>query len=227
MSETFIHQLDRTNFFYESIVTLAYTQFGINELFARGFLIAGKKTFPKTNDFVNYIESSGFPHEVKNQIYNLKGFTPMIFVPGFSTKDKTHTYQMEPNNSAVRFLQDDQGITHKNIELTHMTVITAWERIQCFNLADGPVKQFFRHIRNAAAHNGKFHFVKKTLDLQTGTLLKQAKWKNFEVTASLQGTPLIVENKNDLVGYFDQGDLVEFLLDFENHYPELKTKRTL
>lgn len=221
MIEEFLHQIDNNNFFYESIVTLAYTQFGINELFARGFVIAGKKTHPLTRDYLSYINGLGFPDEVRTQILNFKGFTPMIFVPGFGTKDKTRVYRMEPNTSAVQFFLETQGITDKNIELTHMTIIAAWEKILLFDLADGPILQFFRHVRNAAAHNGKFYFVGKTINQKTGELLKPAQWNSFEIKANMQNQPLFVRDKNDTIGFWDQGDLIQFLLAFQTHYPAI------
>lgn len=223
MTEKFLHELDKNNFFYDTIITLAYAQFGINELFSRGFFLLKMKEYPDRNNFVKHINEFDFPREVKHEILRTRTFTPLIFVPGFQTKDESRVYQMEPKFSAVEFVQEKQGITDKNIELTYMTIIVAWEKIQPFNPADSSVLQFFRHIRNAAAHNGKFHFTKKVIDNQTGELLKQAKWGNFEIKASLQGLPLIVNDKNDKSSFWDQGDMVEFLLDFENHNAELKS----
>lgn len=223
MTVNFLHTLDKKNFFYDNIVTLAYSQFGINELFARGFLSYKLKEFPNWNDFVNDINQYDFPQEVKDQIFKGKTFTPLIFVPGFQTRDETTVYQMEPNYSAVHFIQDTGGRTQKNLELTHMTIISAWEKAMLANLEDTPVLQFFRHIRNAAAHNGKFHFTKTVLDTQTGELKSEAKWKNFEIKAAFQGLTLITVDKNDKTSFWDQGDLVEFLMDFENTYTQLKT----
>ena len=163
-----------------------------------------------------------FPEEVQQEIFRTRTLTPLIFVPGFRTKDKTNLYRMMPNNSAVQFVEEQRGLTTKNIELTHMTIISAWEKIMAFNLKDTSVWQFFRHIRNAAAHNGKFHFDKKVIDSSTGELKQKAEWKTFVITPTLQGKHLIAKDKNDSDFYCDQGDIVEFLLDFENHYPILK-----
>jgi|GEM_PF-1688443 len=222
MSEQFIHNLDRSNFFYEDIVMLAYTQFGINELFSRGFFIAAMKLFPNVNERTTYFNSLGFPDDVVDQLLRTRTFTPEIFVPGFQTKDKSREFRMDVETSAVRFYQDNQGITNKNIELTQMTIIMAWEKIIPYNLPDSPVLQFFRHIRNAAAHNGKFHFTAKTIDSKTGELLKPAIWHTFEIKVAMQSKPLIVTSKTDQQGFWDQGDLVEFLLEFETHYPQIK-----
>lgn len=224
--EFLIHKLDKDNFYYQSIMTLAFAQFGINEMFARGFVLKHQATFPNLADYISYIDNLGFPSEVKAQILNTQTFTPMIFVPGFTTKDKTSVYRMDPNSSALKFVEEERGITGKNIELTHMTIISAWEMFMALKPIDSPILQFFRHIRNAAAHNGKFHFDKKVIDASSGELKLEASWKGFVITAKHQGVHLIPKDKNDNDSFLDQGDLVEFLLDLENHYPELKNHCT-
>ncbi len=220
--EKFIHKIDKNNFFYPAIATLAFAQFGINEMFSRGFYLNAQIRYPDSSDFINYIKSCRFPLEVENQIFQTQTFTPFIFVPGFLTKDKTEVYRMSPNDSALQFVNDWGGLTDKNIELTHMTIISAWEKIIQLNLISSPVLQFFRHIRNASAHNGQFHFDRKVLNTN-GDLKLPAEWKNFTITSNLQGLKLIAKDKNDTDYFFDQGDLVEFLLDFENYYPQLKS----
>lgn len=225
MEEILIHKIDKNNFFYENIVTLAYTQFGINELFSRGFFADAVRRYPDYNARAGYFNSLGFPASVVDQLLRTRTFTPKIFIPGFTTKNGSNVFRMDVEASAAHFLHDTKGLTDKNIELTHMTIIVAWEKVLGLELADGPIFQFFRHIRNAAAHNGKFHFSKQVID-SNGELLKPAMWGNFEIKAAMQGKPLIVRTKKDESGFWDQGDLVEFLLDFETHYPEIKKTRS-
>lgn len=153
-----IHDLDKRNFFYRTITTLAYTLFGVNELYSRGFITLKLHEFPIRSNFEKEIDRFEFPLTVKDQILRTRTFTPLIFVPGFTTKDKSRTYQMDPNKSAVHFIRDTRGRSQTNLELTYMTIILAWEQIQKFDLHRSPVKEFFRHIRNAAAHNGRFNF---------------------------------------------------------------------
>lgn len=220
--EYLIHKLDKDNFFYQSVATLSFAQFGINEMFSRGFFLKYQALYPDINKFIKHVKELGFPEEVEQEIFRTQTFTPLIFVPGFRTKDKTTTYQI-PNSSALQFVEDQKGLTTKNIELTHMTIISAWEKIMEFKLTDSPTLQFFRHIRNAAAHDGKFHFDSKVINKTSGELKLKAEWKTFVIIPGLQDLHLISRDKNDKDFFWDQGDLVEFLLDFENHYPDLKT----
>jgi hypothetical protein len=60
MNEIFLHDLDKQNFFYKAITTLAFAQFGANELFSRGFIIYHRRKMPNDNDFTEYIESPHF-----------------------------------------------------------------------------------------------------------------------------------------------------------------------
>jgi len=225
MNEILIHKLDKKNYFYKAITTLAFAQFGANELFSRGFIIYHRKQFPDYSDFINYVNSLPFPEEIKQGLISFQGFTPHTLVPGFLKKDKSLAYRMDPNTSAYNFIADDRGAgsSERNISLTHMTVMAAWEQIAGLGLPAGPILEFFRHIRNAAAHNGKFEFHKKVLDKTTGELLKPAEWGTFKITSALQGKHLIALTKLDEDCFMDQGDIVEFLLEFETHFPQIKS----
>lgn len=220
--ETLLHTLDKNNFFYDYITTLAYSQFGINELFSRGFYLQKRHEFPNDAKFMEEIKRFKFPVEVEKEIFGTQTFTPLIFIPGFVSKNEKTIFKLDPNLSALKFIDDTRGITDTNIRLTHMTIISAWEKAKQQDLFDSPVLQFFRHIRNAAAHNGMFHFDKKVIDHKNNTLIKNANWNNFNIQLNLQSKRLIKETKDDNEVFWDQGDLIEFLLDFENHHSEIK-----
>jgi len=220
--EILLHNIDKNNFFYELITTMAYSQFGINELFSRGFLTQKLNEFPNQNDFLVEIKKFNFPPAVEQQIINFSGFTPVIVVPGFATKSGKKFYRMDPYYSAVRFLNDTSGITDVNIRITHLTVITAFEKIIDLTNHWSPVREFFRHIRNASAHNGKFHFSLDILNKQTGELKKNAEWETFKITSSNKEQKLFPLDKDDNDAFWRPGDFIDFLLDFENHHPEIK-----
>jgi hypothetical protein len=105
-------------------------------LLSRGLFRKWHNDYPDRTDFENHVKTYSFPAGVENQIFRTRAFTPKIFVPAFTTRDKRITYQMEPDTSSAHFIYDTQG---------------------------------------------------------------------------------------DTTSFWDQGDLVEFLLDFENQYPQLKT----
>jgi len=222
MQISFLDELDSSNFFYQNIMTLAYSQFGINELLARGFYNFKKSQFPDETLFIKEIESNNFPLDVEKEILNTETFTPLIYVPGFLTKDRSKSYEIDIDESARKLFFEAEYPFDANSQLTYLTIITAWEKAMVHKLQDKPVLQFFRHIRNAAAHNGRFHFEKNVIDEKSRELKKKAQWNQFEIKSSLQNMKLIPKFKEENEAFWDQGDLVEFLIDFENHYPELK-----
>ena len=61
-------------------------------------------------------------------------------------------------------------------------LVMAWEHVKAKHRR-GPVAQFLRHCRNAAAHNGAFTFNRGQPD-------KPAELHGIEVTRGLEGTPL-------------------------------------
>ena len=76
----------------------------------------------------------------------------------------------------------------------------------------GPLWEFLRHCRNAAAHDGLFHFKK-------GEPRYSAEWGKFQIEATMQGDPLF-GNKNTH-GLLGPGDPIRLLWDIEQAYPAL------
>lgn len=70
----------------------------------------------------------------------------------------------------------------------------------------GPVWEFLRHCRNAAAHGGKFH-------LLHGEPTKPAYWGQMQLTTQLHGTPLFKESGGG--GLLSPGDVIRLLYDIE------------
>ncbi|MHB1559668.1 MAG: hypothetical protein ACYC61_19645 [Isosphaeraceae bacterium] len=70
----------------------------------------------------------------------------------------------------------------------------------------GPLWEFFRHCRNAAAHGGRFH-------LENGEPSRPARWRSMSVERGLQGTPLFaILDDHGLIGL---GDAILLLWDVE------------
>ena len=221
--EVYLHSLDKNNFFYDYITTMAYAQFGIQELIARAFTLQKIKEFPDPVERSKDLDNYNLAPDSKAQIVNVKTLTPTIFVPGFETMSKQKLYRMDPNHSALHFMGDTNGKSDVNLRITRMTIISAYEKVvNRINQGSSETMEFFRHIRNAAAHNGKFHFTSKAVDGGTGKLKKKAQWSHFRITTQLQDLPLFSERKDDPNKFWELGDLIDFLLEFETHHPEIK-----
>ena len=79
--EYLIHKLDQGNFFYSAIATLAYVQFGMHELFARGIFLQQQTKHPDLNEFINSIKIYNFPKEVEEQIFQTHSLCIMFLKP--------------------------------------------------------------------------------------------------------------------------------------------------
>jgi hypothetical protein len=74
---------------------------------------------------------------------------------------------------------------------------------------NGPLWEFLRHCRNAAAHSGRFIF-------HNNEPRRLAQWGQFQMAASLQSTPLF--KGEDHVGLLSLGDPIRLLWDIEQAY---------
>jgi hypothetical protein len=87
-------------------------------------------------------------------------------------------------------------------------LLTTWEAASPFRApdAEAPLWQFFRHVRNAAAHNSRVH-------LRPGQPDKPAIWKELSITASVHGLPLFHYPPDK--GLLSPGDCLYLLADIE------------
>ena len=86
-------------------------------------------------------------------------------------------------------------------ELNRIFVISTYATLQetktYKKIEREPIIQFYRHVRNACAHYGRFNF---------SSISSPAKWRDKEITAALIGKRVFPDFMND-------GDIWFFLLD--------------
>jgi hypothetical protein len=90
-------------------------------------------------------------------------------------------------------------------------LIVAYEITKQFS-DKGPLWEFFRHCRNAAAHNGRFQFAR-------GEPRRPAQWGSFNLESSMHGTPLF--GSKGITGLLGPGDPIRLLWDIEQAYPSI------
>lgn len=76
----------------------------------------------------------------------------------------------------------------------------------------GPLWEFLRHCRNAAAHGGLFTF-------KGQEPCRPAEWGHFRIERGLEGTPLFKYEKAS--GLLSPGDPIRLLWDIEQAYPSM------
>jgi len=78
----------------------------------------------------------------------------------------------------------------------------------------GPLWEFLRHCRNAAAHGGIFK-----IDARRGEPRHLAEWGRFRIEAALHTTPLFKDETG--WGLLAPGDPIRLLWDIEQAYPSM------
>jgi hypothetical protein len=97
-----------------------------------------------------------------------------------------------------------------------MLLISAYEvSVQHYDPNDS-VWRFFKHARNAAAHDGFFYLiVRNGISPISGS--KPATWKSKEIQMFMNGTPLLIDD-GDTEAFLKPGDVLHLLKDVENKF---------
>ena len=77
----------------------------------------------------------------------------------------------------------------------------------------GPLWEFLRHCRHAAAHGGRFNFLH-------GEPRRPATWGTFAIVPTLRGTALFRGASG--AGLLSPGDPIRLLWDIEQAYPQMR-----
>ena len=81
---------------------------------------------------------------------------------------------------------------------------------------DGPLWEFLRHCRNAAAHGGRFSLLR-------AEPRKRAVWGSLEITRQSNGMLLFKNDQGS--GLLSPGDPIRLLWDIEQAYPSISVSR--
>lgn len=219
MEKVNFSEIDKANLFYPLITTFFLSFHGILEFSTRKLIL----DLQNTGNFNKAIDENpiNLPAELKQSLKDFKGFTPMIFSVEAIKKTSESSYYFDLEKS-LREFDCIKEVTSNINRLAEILIIGSYEILQTYKPESNEVLEFFRHIRNAAAHNGKFHFIKNVLNKDTTELKEVAKWRNFEIKSNLQNYKLFNVLKNGNDNFWEYGDLIEFLLDLENYFPQIK-----
>ncbi|MBF8265358.1 MAG: hypothetical protein HW384_1222 [Dehalococcoidia bacterium] len=203
---------DKDKPFYPLVLNYLASLHGISELLMRGLIVKLKvapgevvkkeiKEFPKYATLLNSLPTQ-FPE-------------PLALKSEF----QGNSIKIDADEIASVLVTDPSHIrtfTNHTLGLAIMAsasvLILAYETTAQYH-DNGPLWEFLRHCRNAAAHNGLFYFKK-------GEPRRLAKWGKFTIEVAIQGTPLFA-NKNTH-GLFGPGDPICLLWDIEKAYPNMR-----
>jgi hypothetical protein len=121
-------------------------------------------------------------------------------------------------DEAVRLARNGTTLPQKRAEqlLCCMLVNTAYESLKEADkrkLARSPVGQYFRHVRNAASHNNKWHFV---ADKRVREPRLPAQWGTFKIDHTKKGKRNPLHGKDCVYGTLHPADLLYLLRDVED-----------
>lgn len=107
---------------------------------------------------------------------------------------------------------DPVGHLEAQLGFAGSLLVMAFESTDAFH-DKGPLWEFLRHCRNAAAHGGRFTFI-------PGQPSRPAKWGELVIDRGLEGTRLFQGNSEQ--GLIYPGDPLYLLWDIEQAYPGMK-----
>lgn len=146
-------------------------------------------------------------------IFFLLSLNSAPHLDGFYRKDVSVSLATTQNKTLTFFMHEipelDKNVREKmKKDLVALSaralLVSCYEKLKNKRMIDdSPILEFFRHIRNGAAHDGKF-------DIRPGSLKKAASWGNKNISYTMSG--------NELFGdFFAIGDSMLFLEDVEAH----------
>jgi len=120
-------------------------------------------------------------------------------------------------HEAVRLARDGKTLPQARAEqrMCCMLINTAYESVKNTDrkkLSRSPVGQYFRHVRNAASHNNKWHFVVNNR-VQEPTL--PARWGDFSIDHTKKGVSNPLHGTDCVYGTLQPADLLHLLRDVE------------
>lgn len=206
-----IKHFDRAKPFYSLVMSYITQLFGVKELLVRGLIgprkvnreeITRAANFPHTDS-----TSSEYAEEARNKIEQLLG--PLELLSEFSRDHIT----VDPDEIARELVHNHAYLLPYYIRAAASLLVIAHEITKDRSYRDnGPLWHFLRHCRNAATHNGLFHF-------RAGEPSRPAEWGVLKIDVPLQGTPLFKGGNGK--GLISPGDPILLLWDIEQAYPNM------
>jgi hypothetical protein len=108
----------------------------------------------------------------------------------------------------VVFSDSEPAVRNFNLQSAGALAILAWKHTESIH-THAPIWEFLRHVRNAAAHGGRFHFLGNEPS-------RPAVWRAKTIDRSLQGTPIFAAPVN--TGFLGTGDVLYLLADIDAQF---------
>jgi len=213
MSTTFstpLWSFDRSKLFYPLVMNYVVQLFGFKEMGTRGIL--GQHY---TASILEQFRSRTFLGETQlSKDDSLKKLSKLLGPLELACGFQTDRITVDGDQIALEVAQNIYYLADFLLRSSGSLLILAHEICKNEPYHDqGPLWEFLRHCRNAAAHKGLFNLV-------NGEPRRLAEWKVFRIEASLHGTRLFKDETGN--GFLSPGDPIALLWDIEQAYPNTR-----
>ncbi len=214
-----INHFDRSKPFYPLVIAYIVFLHGVIELSSRGIINKLKKLRKEGKDITKILEETKLKPEILEKIKTLE-LTPLVGDLSLRSELQNNNIEVDINDIAEDLLNNCSYLFNSGspFAATYMLLISAYEITNDYrtknNCQNDPLWQFFRHCRNASAHNGKFY-------LKNGEPRCTAKWDKFEILKTMDNTRLFKNNPTDSA-LLSIGDPIRLLWDIEQTYSDMK-----
>jgi hypothetical protein len=207
------NHFDRSGDFYPLVISYIVSLHGFMELTSRAVIDIAKGIVLKDPSTLSQSEK-------ENELYLSKFInaekTPLLKDLSLGSNIDTFRVEIDIDEIATELFNNNRYLLENGLGTyaARMLLISAYELkkrlIFSSLLQNDELWQFFRHCRNAAAHNGKFYFKTKEPEFIS-------KWQNLEIKSKMQGEELFTTT-DPLKGYLSLGDPIKLLWDVEQKF---------
>jgi hypothetical protein len=204
---------DRSGDFYPLVMSYIVSLHGFMELTSRAVIDISKEIVLKDPDILSQSEK-------ENELYLSKFInaekTPLLKNLSLRSNIDTFSVEIDIDEIATELFNNNRYLLENGLGTysARMLLISAYEIKKEFIfsklLQNDELWQFFRHCRNAAAHNGKFCF-------ETNEPKYISKWKHLEIKSGMHGEELFTTT-DPLNGCLSLGDPIKLLWDVEQKF---------
>ena len=208
-----LNHFDRSGDFFPLVMSYAVSMHGLMELLSRGVINISAGIVLKDPATLSQAEKD-------NELYLSKFIraekTPLLKPPALRCNIDSIPIEIDVDEISKELFNNYHHLLENGLGTyaARMLLISAYEitvgKIIPESLFNDALWKFFRHCRNAAAHNGKFYFKKDEPKLTS-------KWHHLEIKRDIQGYDLFATSI-PLNGYLSLGDPIKLLWDLEQKF---------
>lgn len=218
-----INHFDRGKPFYPLVMNYLFLLIGFKDLAGWGVICkhstsnSGVDIVTITKGILNSVSVSETDMHLEQQLTEISSGLSKVFGPlELKSEFQSNHIRVEVDDIANDLMKNLPYLIRFIMRSAGSLLILAHEISKDEPWHDkGPLWEFLRHCRNAAAHGGLFK-----IDVHRKEPRYLAEWGCFRIEAALHGTPLFKDETG--LGLLSPGDPIRLLWDIEQSYPSMR-----